>query len=228
MSRNLAVDSEACAGLFGGDIGAYMVTNSPSSNHPKVGRNHELAVVVRAADNQRQGRITDSNGDSAVTQHHLGGLRALLAAAAAPHRSAARSTTKPDHSLTGEVAAADAEAPDLDQAGQFAAPAGPTIVRRLCRDGHGHRRPERPAEAVRRVRRGSDRRPAATCRRPTARGSARRGRRPARRRRARSRPASSWRRQPDHEARAGHRRLAVGIGRAGRDFPPRCARHALR
>ena len=53
----------------------------------------------------------------------------------------------------GEVAAANAEPANFDQAGQVRAPGGPTIVPHLCRDGHGRRRsgwpagltPERPA-----------------------------------------------------------------------------------
>ena len=108
------------------------------------------------------------------------------------------------------------------------APGGPTIVRRLCRDGHGHRRPEPPAEAVRRVRRESDRRPAATCRRLRGRGSARRDRPPARRTRgrvgacvimARAAGPRSARRSPSACRR--HR-----PGRGG--SPPRSARYALR
>src|SRR6202043_1844803 len=54
-----------------------------------------------------------------------------------------------------------------------------------------------------------------------ARGSAPRDFLPAPRKRGRSRLwRSSWRGQPDHEARANNRRLAIGAGRAGAILGP--------
>src|SRR4029079_15274886 len=93
------------------------------------------------------------------------------------------------------------------------------MVQTLWRGGHGRRRPKRPQEAVLNAPRGSSRGPAATCRRLKAPGSARRDRQPARRKRARWRH-QSWRRQPDHEARACHHGLAVGVGWTQAIFGP--------
>src|SRR3954470_20853168 len=63
---------------------------------------------------------------------------------------------------------------------------------------------------------------AAICRSRTDRGSGPRGHPPARRRRGRW-PASSWRGQPHHEARAGHGGLAVGADGAGAILGPDAA-----
>src|SRR5947209_13371220 len=60
---------------------------------------------------------------------------------------------------------------------------------------------------------------AAICRSRTDHGSGPRGHPPARRRRGRW-PASSWRGQPHHKARAGHGGLAVGADRTGAILGP--------